>query len=54
MICLKKELIKINLDTLNDNQNINTAAVNITEKILIMQNKPLPKVISTSRYKPFE
>ncbi|CAC5363616.1 unnamed protein product [Mytilus coruscus] len=38
----KNELLKINWDTLIDNQNINTAAVNITEKILEAAEKSIP------------
>ncbi|CAC5368509.1 unnamed protein product [Mytilus coruscus] len=43
------ELLKINWDTLTDNQNINTAAVNITEKILEAAEKSIPnKLVQSS------
>ncbi|CAC5426853.1 unnamed protein product [Mytilus coruscus] len=49
----KNELLKINWDILIDNQNINTAAVNITEKILEAAEKSIPnKLVQVRKHDP--
>ena len=49
----KNELLKINWDSLIDNHNINTAAVNVTEKILEAAAKSIPnKMVQVRKNDP--